>query len=386
MRFFKTLIAALLLVAAGGSVAALATHESTVEEHPFSTVITISGTITDVDPLPHPETVTVTVTEPTPPPSPPPPQPPSPPPPPPPLPNSCTAVLEAGGSIEAFAEGLTNGSVGCLRGGIYQQSNFSWGRDYSTRTTLRSFPGEMAELVNMEVRLDGNFQRVEGLLVRDVIPTDTDGIEARGNNTEIVGNTIRTIARNGILVGSTQSNVLIERNYIRDVGNDTTHPDNRSHAVYVQGTDVQVLRNVLISESGYGIQAYQFPQNILVAGNTAMNCRPSNPACGAIELGISVRGATGLIVNNIFDGGRLYPGSYVFDNNSNARASWSFSDGGPAQPPTNTLGQPVFTDDMLHLAAGSPGVGQARLDHVYWPDFDGNLIAVGVPDVGAYER
>lgn len=318
--------------------------------------------------------------------------------------NNCTHIMAAGGNPDTFAESLPQGAVGCVPGGTYT-SSFSWSRDYGARTTLKPLPGDTVIFQDIGVFLAGDFQRFEGFIVDHrcpriaagdgpcpVVGADLDGIRVTGLDVEVVGNTVRNISRNGIILGSVALRSLVERNFVISVGANTSHSGNRDHGVYMQGSNHRVLRNVLVTESGYGVKTHDpGATNSLVAGNTAVNCLPffnytASEPCTAVEKGITVSGSGNVVVNNIFDGGRLAGSGYIFDNNANLQTSWSVDNGTP--PATNTIpGQPVFADDMLRLALGSPGIDQARTDHVYWPDFDGAVGALGAgPDVGAYER
>jgi Right handed beta helix region len=217
--------------------------------------------------------------------------------------EECTKSLATGGDLSDFLATLVQGDVGCLRGGTYTDgASVEWRRDASSsnRIMLQSYPGEQAEIIGTELVVAGDYLLVRNLTVRDVVHLDGDGLTASGAGARLEHNTVRHIARNGILLSRTSKEVVVARNFVDDVGWNSSKLPSEAHGIYVQGTGHLVWRNVFTRASGYGIHLYAHPSSVIVAENTAVEARSR----GGIET--RTDGSNIVVANNIFAGNATY--------------------------------------------------------------------------------
>jgi hypothetical protein len=308
---------------------------------------------------------------------------------PPPLPASsvCTKVLDAGGDVQSFVNSLAPGDVGCLHGGTYTGGTMVTWTASGTSTapvTVTSYPGEQAEIVGTTFYLEGSYQVMRDLTVRDVTYTDGDGIAVSGNGNRVEHNVVTNIYRDGILLHTDASNAVIAGNDVSEVGQAGSNQD---HGIYVQGDGHLVINNVFSQiRGGYGIHVYPSSSNITIAQNTVVN---SQTRSGIL---IDTTGGNIIVVNNIVTDNVEYGisnnqcglGGCLVDHN----LAWNNGFGATSGPATNTIqADPLYIDSAYHVASNSPAVNAARSDYSYSPDRDGTpRPQSGAPDIGAYEQ
>jgi hypothetical protein len=384
VRILLASVAALVLAAGGYAFSGTAAGHATQGTQTFT--FTNEGTVTyDIPTVT--ETVTVTVTEPPPPPPPPAPSPPPPPPPAP--PPVCTKTAGAGADLSTFLGTLTAGDVGCLHGGNYTDgAAVSWSANgtASSRITLQSYPGESAKIVGTELDLVGNYLTARDLTVKDV--SSGYGIGFSGSNDRAEHNTITNVGASktagaAILLHTGTNNDTVTRNYVDGAG---PFGGTLYHGVYIQGNGHTITRNVFSNiRGGYGIQLYPSSSNTVVAENTAVG---SATRSGIV---IQTSGSNNAVVNNIFANNAGYgmanrscTGCTISNN-----IVWNNGSGDCENAcPTNTRHvDPLFSDAVFHVGAGSPAVDTATATYAFFPDLDGVPGVVGAgPDLGAYER
>jgi hypothetical protein len=308
-------------------------------------------------------------------------------PPPPPPPNDCTKTLATGGSLSSFVNSLEPGDVGCVHGGTYADGSIVTWTASGTSTapiTVTSYPGETAEIVGSTFYLDGSYQVMSDLTVRDVTCSSCDGIAVSGAHNRVEHNVVRNVDRQGILLHTDASSAVITRNDVRDIGEAGSNQD---HGVYVQGDGHIITNNVFANiRGGYGIHVYPSSSNVIVAENTVSS---SQTRSGIV---IDTTGGNITVVNNISVGNTEYGvlnrkcelGGCVVDDN----LAWGNGLGPTSGSAANTiLANPLFSDSDFHLLVGSLAIDTARSDFVYSPDKDGVARPQGLgADLGAYER
>ena len=302
--------------------------------------------------------------------------------------GACTRVAPAGSDLSDFLATLRPGETGCLRGGIYTDGpvvTWTTSGTAGARVTLQSYPGERAELVGTELLLDSDYQTVRGLTVRDVTATEGDGMSVSGTGNVVEGNTIRNVARQGILLHTDALGSTITRNLVTGIGQEGS---NLHHGIYIQGSGHLVAANVFADiRGGYGIHVYPDASDTDIVHNTAVGSRTRSGI--VIETtGFGIR-----VVNNVFarnDGYGIHfvhcGGDCLIDTN----LAWGNGDGAsnvPAETGRIVEADPRFADGELRLGDGSAAADAARADLVVSPDRDGVRRPRGdAADLGAYER
>ncbi len=299
----------------------------------------------------------------------------------------CTKTLASGGALSSFVNSLKPGDVGCLHGGSYSDGTIvTWTASGSATAPVivTSYPGETAEIVGTTFYLDGNYQIMRNLTVRDVTTVDGDGIAVSGSGNRVEHNLVRNIYRQGILLHTDATNAVIAGNDVRDVGQPGSNQD---HGIYVQGNGHLIVNNVFADmRGGYGIHVYPSSSNVTVAQNTVVN---SQTRSGIL---IDTSGGNIAVINNIVVGNSDYGilneqcslGGCIVDHN----LAWNNRLGAISGPASNTIqADPQFIDSNYHLASTSPAINSARPDYSYSPDHDGTPRPQGnAPDLGAYEQ
>ncbi len=301
----------------------------------------------------------------------------------------CTRSAAAGSDLSDFLATLHPGDTGCLREGTYTDGPVvTWSTQGTTaeaRVTLQSYPGERAELVGTELLLDSDHQTVRGVTVRDVTAADGDGISVSGTGSVVEGNTIRNVARQGILLHTDAVGATITRNFVTGIGQEGS---NLHHGIYVQGSGHLVAANVFADiRGGYGIHVYPDAYDTDVLHNTAVGSRTRS---GIV---IETTGGGIRVANNVFaqnDGYGIHFVSCGDDCLIDTNLAWGNGDGAsnaPAETGRIVESDPRFADDELQLGDGSAAVDAARADLVISPDRDGVSRPRGdAADLGAYER
>ena len=143
---------------------------------------------------------------------------------------------------------------------VWMRSDHGHGGTLGNMFILRNYPGETPVLTNVRFIIDCPYVRVEGFRLKASAGFLTGLAISNWHGTcvgdEVVGNTIQGMYRFGA-IEAMGINCLIEGNII------DTKPtgDTMDHAIYVHGTDGNVIRGNIInanggSVSGYGLHLY----------------------------------------------------------------------------------------------------------------------------------
>ena len=175
-------------------------------------------------------------------------------------------------TAQKLVDSLAPGQTGCLRSGLYRESDNEVGID-TPNTTLTSYPGERAQITGrIWVSKQGDGVLVSDLDLDGRNPTELPSPTINADDVVLRGNDI-TNGHTAICVslGSADSygrarNTLIEGNKIHDCGH--MPATNQDHGIYVNTSDNAVIRdNFIYDNADRGIQLYPDAQNTLVTGN-----------------------------------------------------------------------------------------------------------------------
>ena len=196
----------------------------------------------------------------------------------------CDKVAEPGaGAAQRLVDSLTPGQAGCLRGGRYSENVTvrKGGSSDSARVTVRSYPGERAELYGrLTVNESANFVTVEDLKLNGaaapacaggsscaILPSPTvNGDDVIFQDNEVTNDHTAICFTLGS--GSQLARrVIIRRNRVHDCGR-MSPVTNHDHGIYLSAAeDVQILGNVIYDNSDRGIQLYPAADRTVVRGN-----------------------------------------------------------------------------------------------------------------------
>ena len=196
----------------------------------------------------------------------------------------CDRVASPGpGAAQRLIESVAPGEVGCLREGRYSENVTirRGGSSDSSRVTIRSYPGERAELFGrLAVNDSANFVTVEGLKLNgaaapacvsgascSILPSPTvNGDDVIFQDNEVTNDHTAICFTLGS--GSQLAKrVIIRRNRVHDCGrmNPVTNHD---HGIYLSAAeDVQILDNAIYDNADRGIQLYPAADRTIVRGN-----------------------------------------------------------------------------------------------------------------------
>lgn len=193
----------------------------------------------------------------------------------------CDKVASPGdGAAQRLVDSLTPGQTGCLHGGRYAEHvRINRTGTADGRITIRSFPGEQAELYGrLYVPDSANHITFEHLKLNGastqlcgkadcLLPSPTvngDDIVFQDND---VTNEHTTICFNlGNSGYGTARRVTIRRNRIHDCGQ--LPANNHEHGIYVtEAEDTQILDNVIYDNADRGIQLYPNADRTVIRGN-----------------------------------------------------------------------------------------------------------------------
>ena len=309
------------------------------------------------------------------------------------------------------------GTTILVMAGIYTDYDSGWGIHLgksgtaSSPITLQSqvpggaiIDGQNASDRNVGFYIDGSYNVVDGF---EIINGPKGGITIWANNNQILNCNIHnngtpasssTQGQDGVYSDEVTSGNVYRANYIHHNGRAGSTLD---HGLYLCGQNEVVVNNVLLANSGNGLQiaGYTTVANLKVYNNVlAMN------GANGIILWQSVSGID--IKNNIFyQNGHYAIGSYDahgsgvnVDHNisfGNGYGDFSFADGGSDY--SYNLSSPTYSDPMLanassstfdpHLKSGSPGVQSAlNLYSTFTTDMAGALRqSSGSWDLGVYK-
>ena len=176
-------------------------------------------------------------------------------------------------TAQKLVNSLNPGDTGCLREGTYQESvSMRQGGTASARVTLRSFPGERAEIV-------GIFY-----LARTAPHVTVEGLWLNGRNSEahpsLKVNATDAVFRNNDVTNDNTAicfilghhdwgravRTVIEHNRIHHCGR--LPATNFDHGIYVAASDdVRITNNWIHDNADWGVHLYPDAQRTLVEGN-----------------------------------------------------------------------------------------------------------------------
>jgi hypothetical protein len=196
-------------------------------------------------------------------------------------------------SPQRLADSLRPGKTGCLRGGVYDQTDEGYvlrlkhGGTEQRRMTIRSFPGERAKLLGIIYIVSGaNYITLSHLAIEGTGEHNTVKIYSTG--TMIRNNDITNASRGEscmILGNSSDGEAVrttVRENRFHDCGSSSN--DNKDHAIYVSNAaDGRIIGNVFWDSSAYSIQLYPDAVRMRVARNIIDGGPPS--VRGGILLG-----------------------------------------------------------------------------------------------------
>jgi hypothetical protein len=267
--------------------------------------------------------------------------------------------------------------------------------------TLRSYPGESAiidgqsAVVNL-LTIDADYVNVTNITVRGSIGPGGASVYGNVGSDHVLLSQldISSSGGQGIITEEEAAFYTIDRNYIHDIGRDTTR---QTHGVYLQGDDHRVSNNLIVRVPwGFGIQVYDYARRARVVDNTI-----DGAAYGPIVMGGggSGPGGTGVsdvdVVNNVLTGS---PGAYgveCYENPTNYRIHdnlffgvQSLSDCSLGSG--NVLANPLYVNPAAHdyhVQAGSPAINSGDNGWTCPLDLDGVARPQGGRvDKGTYER
>jgi hypothetical protein len=281
------------------------------------------------------------------------------------------------------------GTTIIVKAGTYTDYNSGWGIHLgksgtaSSPITLKSevpggavIDGQNASDRNVGLYIDGSYNIVDGFEIKN---GPRGGITLWANNNQILNCNIHnngnpanssTQGQDGVYSDEVTSGNIYRANFIHHNGRSGSSLD---HGLYLCGKNEVVINNVLLANSGNGLQ---------IAGyNTVANLRVYNNV-------IAYNGANGIILwqslngidikNNIlYQNGHYAIGSYdahgsginVDHNISYGNGYGHFSFGGGGSDFAYNLGSALYSDPQLannsssafdpHLKSGSPGIQNA---------------------------
>src|SRR5215208_192757 len=195
---------------------------------------------------------------------------------------ACSRELAAGGDVQAFANSLGAGDVGCPHGGTY---TFSGLRINGSGITLTSYPGERAKLLGGSIYVppESTTVTLADLDIDTELLTGGIGVQLFGNGARLLDSDVtnNNLGESCVTLSNyggaypTVHGVVIRGNRIHGCGKvaDGAH----DHGVYVANADGAVVSDNVIEDvhGGWGIQLWTtsingvFERNVIRASPTA---------------------------------------------------------------------------------------------------------------------
>jgi hypothetical protein len=188
-------------------------------------------------------------------------------------------------TAQRLADSLRPGKTGCLRGGVYDETEDGFvlrldhGGSERRRLTIRSFPGERAKLVGIVYIVSGaNYVTLRNLAFEGT--GDHNTVKIYSTDTVVRNNDITNVSRGSscMILGSDSDGqavrTSIRQNRFHDCGSSAN--DNKDHAIYVaNAVDGRIVGNVFWGTSGYSIHLYPHAVRTRVARNIIDGGPPS---------------------------------------------------------------------------------------------------------------
>jgi hypothetical protein len=281
-------------------------------------------------------------------------------------------------TAQRLADSLRPGKTGCLRGGLYDETDEGFvlrldhGGTDGRRLTIRSFPGERAKLVGIVYIVPGaNYITLSHLSIEGT--GDHNTVKIYATDTVVRNNDITNASRGEscMILGSDSDGqavrTTVRQNRFHDCG--STSNENKDHAIYVaNAVDGRIVDNVFWGTSGYSIQLYPDAVGMRVARNM-IDGGPPSVRGGVILAGDSSHASSDNVIEfnviayadtyNItsgWDGSRVGTGNVVRSN-----CVWQGKDGninssnGGFTASSNTAAPPRFVSRARHDYRLKPG-------------------------------
>ena len=278
---------------------------------------------------------------------------------------------------QRLADSLRPGKTGCLRRGVYDETNDGYvlrldrGGTEQRRITIRSFPGERAKLLGIVyIVSDADYVTLRNLAIEGTGDHNTVKIYATG---VVVRNNDITNASRGescMILGSDSDGQAvrpsIRQNRFHDCGSSAN--DNKDHAIYVaNAANGQIVGNVFWGTSGYSIHLYPHAVGMRVSRNI-IDGGPPSVRGGVLLAGDSAYTSTDNVVeSNVIAYADTYnvtsdwEGSTGTGNVVRSNCLWQGKDGnintsnGGFTASSNTIAPPRFVNRARHDYRLKPG-------------------------------
>jgi Right handed beta helix region len=188
-------------------------------------------------------------------------------------------------TAQRLADSLRPGQTGCLRGGVYDQTDDGYvlkvdrGGRAGAPVSIRSYPGERAKLVGrIEIPEGSNHVGLSRLVIRGT-PGEIS-VKIYSADVVVARNNISNLRRGKtcIMLGSDEGGqavrTIIRRNRFHECGR--PEDDNLGHGIYAQNVvGASITRNVFWRMQAYAIQFYPHARQTRFAYNVIDGGAPS---------------------------------------------------------------------------------------------------------------
>jgi Right handed beta helix region len=298
------------------------------------------------------------------------------------------------------------GDVAYVRSGVYVEGSgntLDWSRSgVSGRPlTIAAYPGESPQ-VNTRLKLVGDYLTIKGLGIGPNTHMGNSDVGdvcvwIAGDHDSLVDTQVHGCNMSGVY--TTGSNFLIDRNYIHDNGSPTHLEGSQplDHGIYMGGTGGVASDNLIVRNSGYGIQFWPSCSSCSVLENTIAYNGTAPTGGYGFTFG---PGSNNVVANNIIafnrgDGVHSYNATSGTANtnlvygNSGPDGSQQYCTGCGGFTVSNPVsGDPLFASSTdFHVQSGSAAVDAALAGYASARALDGVARPMGGgPDLGSYER
>lgn len=291
------------------------------------------------------------------------------------------------------------GDTTLVRGGTYSQRVFMGRSGTAAKPmTLRAY-GSEKPVLTAQMKIWGAYLRISGFVFKGQTaanPNTSPLYLAGAKHVEISRSEITKSKITGVYLGEGSNDIRLIANWIHDNGTSAT----LDHGIYWhRGTLGVIANNIIVGNSGYGVQLYPDSNDVLVTSNTVISNGKSGIIVGGDWASKSDRNT---IVNNIvafnaewgirsYWSGAVGAGNTVLTNLVYGNGSGDFGTGSLALGLTfsDNLSLPpgfVSSGSNYALAAGSPAIDRAVVAYAPSDDYTGAARPRGAgPDLGAFE-
>jgi hypothetical protein len=274
-------------------------------------------------------------------------------------------------TAQRLADSLRPGKTGCLRGGVYDETDEGFvlrlehGGTEKRRLTIRGFPGESARLVGIvQVVSRADYVTLAHLAIEGT--GDHNTVKIYGADTVVRDNDITNASRGEscMIIGSDSGDgqavrTSIRHNRFHECGSSAN--DNKDHAIYVDNAvDGRIVGNVFWGTSGYSIHLYPSAVRMRVARNI-IDGGPPSVRGGVLLAGDSSHASSDNVIEfNVIAYAETYnvtsdwEGGTGTGNIVRSNCVWQGKDGninsssGGFTASSNTVAPPRFVDRARH--------------------------------------